>query len=108
MNLPTELFGTVLVVHTPDELCSEYAERFEAFLNGLEHSQVVLDIDNTESLDSVGLTAIVNVQETLRGRSGDLKIATTNSVNRKIFEITRLDDQLEVFESVVEAVNSFH
>jgi anti-sigma B factor antagonist len=107
MNLPTELFGDVLVVHTPEELCLEHAERLETYLGKLEHAQIVLDVDNTESLDSGGLTAIVNAQESLRERLGDLKIATTNVINRKIFEITRLDQQLEVFESVVEAVNSF-
>lgn len=107
MNLPSELFGNVLVVHTPEELCVEHAEKFETYLGGLEHAQVVLDIDNTEALDSGGLTAIVNSQEALRERLGDLKVATTNAINRKIFEITRLDQQLEVYESVVEAVNSF-
>jgi anti-anti-sigma factor len=107
MNLPTELFGNVLVVHTPDELCMEHAERFESFFTGVEHPRVVLDVDNTESWDSQGLTAVMNVHDTLRTREGDLKIATSSAINRKIFEITRLDQQLEVYESVVEAVNSF-
>jgi anti-sigma B factor antagonist len=107
MNLQTELFGNVMVVHSPDELSFEHTERFEAFLAGLEARQVVLDVDHTESLDSSGLTSILTVQESLRGRQGDLKIATTNAINRKILEITRLDQQLEVFESVVDAVNSF-
>lgn len=40
-------------------------------------------------------------------KSGDLKIATTNSINRKILEVTRLDEQLEVFDSVIDAVKSF-
>ncbi len=39
---------------------------------------------------------------------GEAKIAATNLNNRKIFEITRLDQQLEVFDSVVDAVKSFH
>jgi anti-anti-sigma regulatory factor len=38
---------------------------------------------------------------------GDLKIATSNPINRKILELTRLDQQLEVFDSVVDAVKSF-
>jgi anti-anti-sigma regulatory factor len=37
-----------------------------------------------------------------------MKIAVANPANRKILEITRLDQQIEVFESVVEAVRSFH
>ncbi|MBI3836514.1 MAG: STAS domain-containing protein [Planctomycetia bacterium] len=107
MNLQTELFGNVLVVHTPDELSFEHTESFEACLAGLEARQIVLDVDHTESLDSGGLMSILNAQESLRERQGDLKIATTNAINRKILEITRLDQQLEVFESVVDAVNSF-
>jgi anti-sigma B factor antagonist len=107
MNLPTELFGKVLVVHTPEELSVDHIDRFEVFLGGLEQTQIVLDVDNTESLDSCGLTAFLNAQERLRGVQGDLKIATTNTINRKILEITRLDQQLEVYESVVDAVNSF-
>ena len=97
----------MLVVHTPDELGADQADRFVEFLAGLEQRQIVLDMDNTEALDSDGLTAILNAQDTLRTGQGDLKIATTNAINRKILEITRLDQQLEVFDSVVDAVNSF-
>ena len=37
-------------------------------------------------------------------QGGEVKIATTNAANRKILEITRLDRQLEVFQSVIDAV----
>jgi hypothetical protein len=36
-----------------------------------------------------------------------LKISTGNLANRKILEITRLDQQMEVFETVIDAVKSF-
>jgi anti-anti-sigma factor len=108
MNLPTEIFGDVIVVHTPQELGSDQCQGFEAFVPTLERHKVVLDLDATETLDSAGLTALLSVQEGLRGRQGDLKIATTNSVNRKMLEITRLDQQLEVFGSVIDAVKSYH
>jgi anti-anti-sigma factor len=74
----------------------------------LERKNVVLDLDNTETLDSKSLEALLNVQEKLRTEQGDVKIATANANNRKILEITRLDQYLEVFEGVVDAVRSFH
>ena len=80
---------------------------FEQFIARAEPRNVVLDIDNTEILASEGLSALLNAQDQLRERSGDIKIATTNAVNRKILEITRLDQHLEVFDSVVDAVKSF-
>jgi anti-sigma B factor antagonist len=68
---------------------------------------VVLDVDATESIDSKGLASLLNVQDKLRDAGGEAKIATTNPNNRKILEITRLDQQLEVFDSVVDAVKAF-
>ena len=107
MNLPTEIFGSVTVVHTPEELGADQRNDFESYVSTLEHKNVVLDLDNTETLDSEGLAALLEVQDRLRCDSGDVKIAATNATNRKIFEITRLDQQLEVFDSVVSAVKSF-
>lgn len=108
MNLPTEIFGDVIVVHTPEELGADQCEDFESYLPTLERNNIVLDLDNTEMLDSRGLTALLNVQEHVREKAGDIKIAASNPNNRKIFEITRLDQQLEVFDSVINAVKSFH
>jgi len=107
MNLPTEIFGQVIVAHTPDELGSDQTEGLENYLAGLERNHVVLDLDNTEMINSRGLTSLLDGQDRLREEDGELKIATTNATNRKILEITRLDQQLEVFDSVIDAVKSF-
>jgi anti-sigma B factor antagonist len=108
MNLQTEIFGDVIVVHTPEELGADQCDGFEACVCSLERPSVVLDLDATESLDSKGLAALLNVQDKLRDACGEAKIATSNATNRKILEITRLDQQIEVFDSVVEAAKSFH
>ena len=107
MNYPTEVFGDVVVVHTPEELNEDQASPFGGYVGGLEQKKVVLDLDNTEMIDSVGLKSLIEHQTRLRDEMGMLKIATTNSTNRKILEITRLDLQLEVFDSVIDAVKSF-
>ena len=107
MKLPTEVFGDVVVAHTPAEIGEEQAAGLQAFLTSLDRSRVVIDVDGTETIDSAGLTSLLAVQEALRELGGDVKISTTNPVNRTIFQITRLDQQLEVFESVIDAVKSF-
>jgi len=108
MNLPTEIFGNVVVVHTPEEFGADQADSFAECLRSLERSNVVVDLDHSEMLDSAGLAALLDVQDKLRGEGGGMRIATTNATNRKILEITRLDQQLEVFESMIDAVKSFH
>lgn len=107
MNLPTEIFGDVIVVHTPQEVGCEQSDELEAYLGNLERTNLVVDLDGTEQIDSRGLTALLNAQDKLRELDGDIKIATANANNRKIFEITRLDKNMEVFDSVVDAVRSF-
>lgn len=107
MKLPTEVFGTVVVVHTPEELGGDLAGQLEDFLTSLERCQVVVDLDGSETIDSSGLEALLGAQEALRALAGDLKISTHNTANRKIMEITRLDQQLEVFDTVIDAVKSY-
>jgi anti-sigma B factor antagonist len=107
MNLQTEIFGDVIVVHTPEELGADQGDAMENSVPAMDRHNVVLDMDVTETIDSKGLITLLNLQDKLRDLGGEAKIATTNANNRKILEITRLDQQLEVFDSVVEAVKSF-
>jgi len=107
MNLPTEVFGEIVVAHTPEELGEDQAEQLVEHLTNLDKSKVILDLDGTETIDSEGLAALLAVRDGLVGNDGELKITTTNAVNRKILEITRLDEHLEVFDSVIDAVKSF-
>ena len=37
MNLPTEIVGRVVVVHTPEELGEDQAERFVRYVTGRLH-----------------------------------------------------------------------
>src|SRR5438105_3834790 len=107
MKLPTEIFGDVVVVHTPEELGVDTAGQLEKFLTSQERNKVIVDVDGSETIESGGLEALLTAQEALRILDGDLKIASSNAANSKILEITRLDQQLEVFDTVIEAVKSF-
>jgi anti-sigma B factor antagonist len=107
MKLPTEIFGEVVVVHTPEELSEDQTPQLVTFLTTLERTNVVVDLDGTETIDSHGLELLLDAQDSLRMSGGDLRISASNLSNRKILEITRLDQTLEVFETVLDAVKSF-
>ena len=107
MQLPTEIYGEVVVAHTPEELGHENATELETFLVTLERANVIVELNGTETIESLGLEALLNAQEALQTVGGNLKIATSIEANRKILEITRLDQQLEVFDTVIDAVKSF-
>jgi anti-anti-sigma factor len=107
MKFPTEIFGDVIVVHTPEELSEEQTPHLATTLATLERANVIVDLDGTETMDSGGLTMLLDAQDALRETGGDLRIATANVINRKILEISRVADRVEVFESVLDAVRSF-
>ena len=107
MNMTSEIFGDVIVVHAPEELGDNAAVPFRESLTTLEHQKVIVDLDGSESFESEGLESLLAAQDELRFEGGDLKIISSNVVNRKILEITQLDQHLEVFDSVIDAVKSF-
>lgn len=106
MKLPTEVFGDVLVVHAPDQLNEDHRSNVHRFVREQQHVKVVIDLDGVEAIDSAGLSLLLDIQDDMRAANGDVKLIAGN-VNRKILELTRLDQHLEVFDSVIEAVKSF-
>lgn len=111
MQISTETFGDVVVVHTPDDLMEEAArllsETIEGHLNK-GSSAIVLQMDRTEGYDSVGLTTLLDLQDQARQAGGAVKISGIAEPGRKIFEVTRLDQRFDIFDSVIDAVASFH
>ena len=110
MHITTETFGSVLVVHTPDDLTEETSRHLVLSLE--EHlqqgrSSIVLQMDRSELFDSVGLTALLDLQDQARHAGGTVKISGLVDPGRKIFEVTRLDQRFDLFESVIDAVASF-
>ncbi len=110
MQVSTETFGNVLVAHTPEELTEETTRLFhEAIETHLQAGlkSVVLQMDRSETVDSAGLTALVDLHERLREQGGNVKICALTETGRKIFHVTRLDEEFDLYESMIDAVGSF-
>lgn len=110
MQITTEIFGNVLVAHTPDELIDDTSEDFVKSLSeaiNQQHYQVVLQMDRSEAIDSAGLTALLDLQDLTREQGGNLKISGLEEPGKKILEMTRLDQRIDIFDSVIDAVSSF-
>jgi anti-sigma B factor antagonist len=64
---------------------------------------VVVDLTATDFLDSTGLGALVAGFKRLRAHDGDMRLVCSTARIRKVFELTRLDLVLPIFESVEDA-----
>ena len=110
MQITTETFGDVLVVHTPDDLTEETSRVFVSAVEGPlsnGRSSIVLQMDRSELFDSVGLTTLLDLQDQARQAGGTVKISGLVDPGRKVFEVTRLDQRFDLFDSVIDAVASF-
>lgn len=67
------------------------------------HLAVVVDLSDTEFVDSTGLGALVTGLKRLRARGGEMRVVCTSPRVCKVFEITSLDRVLPLYASVEEA-----
>ena len=105
-----EVFGDVLVAHTPDDLTNDTIRDFLFALEtpiGEGRNRVVLHMDRTETIDSPGLEGLLDLRDLVRAAGGTTKVSGLTETGREVFRITRLDQAFETFPSVLDAVSSF-
>ena len=110
MAITTETYGDVAVARLEDELTHENVDRFRGIVESPFEDgtrQFVIDLEKTEYLDNAGLESIVDLMEKLEGMGGQVKFSGLGPGCRKIFELTRLDRRVDIFDSLIDAVRSF-
>jgi anti-sigma B factor antagonist len=73
-------------------------------LVGEGHTRVVLDLTNVDFLDSIGLGVIVSVLKRVRSHGGELVLVGAVPRVRALFELTRLDEILELHDHLDDAL----
>ncbi len=66
-------------------------------------SHIVLDLAEIETIDSTGLGTIVSISKDI-GKNKTLRIAGLNGRVKKMFQITRLDRVLNLYDRLEEAI----
>ena len=70
-----------------------------------EHSQIVLDLEGVEFVDSAGLGAIVASLKQLRAGGGEIRICSVQKPVRALFELVRMHKLVEIYNTQEEAVS---
>jgi anti-sigma B factor antagonist len=69
--------------------------------------KVVVDLSKVHTMNSSGLSMLINALTTMRNASGDLKLAAASKKIESLLVITKLSTVFEVHSSVKKAVVSF-
>ena len=71
-----------------------------------ENKKVILDLSNVGYLDSSGIESLIGVYQTLRNRSGGLRVLKPSSRIRQLLDLTKLSDVLGVVDDETDAVDA--
>ena len=69
--------------------------------------RVVIDLGGVDKMDSAGLGALLSARAELQRSGGGLALANLNSTHMKTLLVAKLDTVFEVFDSELDAINSF-
>ncbi|HET6428453.1 MAG TPA: STAS domain-containing protein [Phycisphaerae bacterium] len=110
MNVTVETYGQSIVLNCKGELT---ADSLDAFRNAVEHQltedqvrDLVLNFEQVPFVDSAGLEYLMELQEKLSERLGQVKLARLDENVSKIMEITRLDSAFDRFDDINQAVKA--
>ena len=67
----------------------------------------VLDLQRIPLIDSAGLESLLDAQDTIERRGGNLKMAAPNELIRDILRVSGVAERFEIFSDVKTAVGSF-
>lgn len=108
MNLTTDIRDTVAVVAIAGRLTASGAPQLRTEINDLVEAgtnRVVIDLGQTEFVDSSGLGALIGGLKSTRVAGGDLRIAAVPDSVRTVLRLTNLDRVLHSHPTVEEALH---
>ena len=110
MNITGESYGPAVILNIKGELT---VDSLDAFQQAVDHQlasaeviDLILNMENVPFIDSASLERLLDLQERLAERMGQVKFVRCDENIAKIFEMTRLNSTFEIFKDVPEAVKS--
>jgi anti-sigma B factor antagonist len=107
LEMETNASGDWMVLTVGGEVDLNTAGQLKERINGLialGHSNVVVDLEGVEFMDSTGLSALVTGLMRTSENGGDMAVVCTRPQVLRLLALTGLDQVLKVHSSVADAV----
>ena len=110
MNVSVESYGHAVILTLKGELSADALGVFQQAVNhhlkGGEVIDVLLNLEQVPFIDSAGLEYLLDLQDRLAEKLGQVKLIKPGEDVGTILEITRLRPAFEIFEHAAEAVRA--
>lgn len=109
LRLESRTVGDVLIIQCKGRIVAgNEVSTLDAMVGDsrLKYTDIVLQLDQLEFIDSSGLGALMRLMRDARAKGGDLKLAKVPGHILKTLTMTHLLSQFEVYDSVEEAITA--
>jgi anti-sigma B factor antagonist len=82
----------------------------DRLLNMMESGKamhIVIDLKHVSIISSLGIGGVIRALRTVREKDGEMKLSSVNASVKKVFDITKLNELIEIHNTSDEAVKSF-
>ncbi len=96
-----------VVLHVVGRMDAESAAQFEGQCDSCiseGSTSLIVDLGDLSYVSSMGLRSFVGVAKKLKNKGGELRICRLTGLVRQVFEITRLNQLVPMYDSVESAV----
>ena len=110
MNINAEIYGHAVILNLRGDLTEDtltgFKETADHHLAGKDVIDLILNMEKVPFVDSAALECLLDLQDRLAERLGQVRLVKCDENLRKILEITRLEAAFEVFEDVTLAIKA--
>ena len=87
--------------------CRLFLREIDGLLSESYRPQIVFDMSRVSMLNAMGIDLLLQCITKVAKNDGELKLAGTSAETSLVLELTQLNDVVEVFHTVQEAIDSF-
>lgn len=110
MTISAESYGHAVILNMKGELTEDtlaaFQEVVDRHVRDKEVIDLVLNLESVPFIDSKALEYLLDLQDTLAQKMGQVKLLRCDERVQKILEITRLEASFETYRDVSEAVKA--
>ncbi len=106
MTIDCTQIGGKVVLRVVGRMDAESAPQFEGQCDSCLSegtTSLIVDLGDLSYVSSMGLRSFVAIAQKLKTKGGELRICRLTGLVRQVFEITRLDQVIPIYDSVESA-----
>lgn len=106
IDYSTLVFKINLIKNVNSDNSNDYWIMLRTLIEG-GAQKILIDFKNTEYIDSSGIGVLIKAAKLIKANKGEIAISNVSNELKEIFKVINLHNLINIYNTDVEAVNSF-